>query len=360
MRLEQSPLFVAGTNDYHTYRIPSLLQGKKALLAFCEARRDSRADSGQIDLAMKRSLDGGQSWQPLTILAREEGISSSNPCPVYDRVTGIIWLPFCKNPAHDDEPAIVQGRSQRTVWLMKSEDDGVTWSEPVDISSQVKRATWTWYATGPGHGIQLRTGRLIIPCNHAVGINFERNDPHHAHVFYSDDHGQSWQLGGSAPEGSNECQALELADGSLYLNCRNFNGTGKRGVAKSWNGGESFDKFYWDAALTEAMSEDDDVLPEPAACQASILRVNDAVIFCNPAGFKRDHLSLRLSYDQANSWPITKVLCKGPSAYSDLALLPDKTIACLYEAGKTHPYESLMLARFDLNWLSSKESDASA
>ncbi len=356
MRLERSPLFVGGEDGYHTYRIPSLLQGKQSLLAFCEARRDSRADSGQIDLAMKRSIDGGKTWSELKILVQEEGISSSNPCPVFDEKTGVICLPFCKNLARADEPAIVQGLSQRSVWLMKSEDDGTSWSEPIEITAQVKKPSWTWYATGPGHGIQLTTGRLIIPANHAVAKDFKRDDPHYSHVFYSDDQGQNWQLGGSAAEGTNECEAVELSDGSIYLNCRNFRGTGKRGVAKSFDGGETFSEFYWDEALTEAMSKADKVLPEPAACQASVLGIDGTILFSNPAGFSRDHLTLRLSDDQAKSWPTSKVLCEGPSAYSDLAVLPDKTILCLYEAGEKHPYETLSLARFDLDWLRSGEN----
>ncbi|MCA9838190.1 MAG: exo-alpha-sialidase [Trueperaceae bacterium] len=349
--LEQNPLFVAGRGGYDTYRIPSLLQAKRALLAFCEARRDSRADAGQIDLVMKRSLDGGKTWSAMQILAKEEGVTSSNPCPVLDEETATIWLPFCKNPAKDDEPAIVQGHAQRSVWMMKSVDDGETWSEAFEISSQVKKPDWSWYATGPGHGIQLKNGRLLIPCNHAVALAFERDDPHHSHVFYSDDHGKSWQLGGSAPDGTNECEAVELSDGSIYLNCRNFNGTGKRGVARSFDRGQTFSEFYWDEALTEAMSDTDTVLPEPKACQASIIRLEDSLLFCNPAGFSRDHLTIRVSFDQAKTWATAKILCEGPSAYSDLTILPDKTIACLYEAGRNHPYESLVLARFDVDWL---------
>lgn len=357
--IAQTDLFVARDHGYDTYRIPSLAVTKGGtLLAFCEARRHSRADFGQIDLVLKRSFDGGNTWTKMQEVAAQDGVTSSNPCPVADRDTGTIWLPFCKNPAQADEPTIIRGEAQRTVWLTKSEDEGSSWSEPIEITSQVKRSAWTWYATGPGHGVQLSSGRLIIPCNHAVGTAFERSDPRHSHVIYSDDHGASWHIGGVVGEGTNECEVVELVDGALYINCRNFAGPGKRGVARSFDGGESFQAVMWDSALSESTSDADDVLPEPVACQASVIRLSteaeqgkNRILFCNPAGSSREQLTVRLSYDEAKTWPLAKVLCGGPSAYSDLAVLPNGTICCLYERGEAHPYETLTLARFDLAWL---------
>ncbi|MFN4260963.1 MAG: exo-alpha-sialidase, partial [Gemmataceae bacterium] len=157
---QQIDVYHSGKEGYHTFRIPALLMTQKGtLLAFCEGRKTSRADHGDIDLVLKRSSDGGQTWTPLQ-LVYEEGdtakITIGNPCPVQDRETGVIWLPFTRD--NDD------------VFVTHSRDDGQTWSEPVKITSAVKKSDWSWYATGPGVGIQMRTGphagRLIIPCDH--------------------------------------------------------------------------------------------------------------------------------------------------------------------------------------------------
>lgn len=209
----QTDVFVAGKEGYHTFRIPSLIVTRHGtLLAFCEGRKTSRNDHGDIDLVLKRSNDGGVSWGPLAVV-HEEGdtakITIGNPCPVVDQDTGTIWLPFTRD--NDD------------VFVTKSEDDGRSWSRPGRITASVKKMGWTWYATGPGVGIQLKSsahrGRLVIPCDH-----YEVHDGKpvkFSHVFHSDDHGTSWTLGGSIGPHMNECQVAELRDGSLLVNMRN-------------------------------------------------------------------------------------------------------------------------------------------
>ena len=131
------PVYTSGEDGYHTYRIPSILRSQKGtLLAFCEGRRNSRSDRGDIDLLVKRSEDGGETWSGQTIVYAEPGdITIGNPCPVVDDKDGTIWMPFCRD--NDD------------VFMTHSKDDGMTWSKPVDITAEVKRPGWTWYATGP-------------------------------------------------------------------------------------------------------------------------------------------------------------------------------------------------------------------
>ena len=131
------------------------------LLAICEGRKTSRADHGDVDLVMKRSSDGGKTWSPLTLVYEQGGeakITIGNPCPVVDRTTQTIWLPFTRD--NDD------------VLLTSSIDGGRTWAAPRTITQQVKHDDWTWYATGPGIGVQLERGpfkgRLVIPCDHLV------------------------------------------------------------------------------------------------------------------------------------------------------------------------------------------------
>jgi sialidase-1 len=164
MNCVQADLFVSGHEGYHTFRIPALVVAPGGvLLAFAEGRRHGRGDAGEIDLVLKRSTDGGATWSPIQIIASERGMTCGNPCPVVDTDTGVIWLPFCKNLADGGETLICQGKAPRTVWLTHSVDGGVTWARPVEITAAVKQPDWTWYATGPGHGIQLRSGRLVVP-----------------------------------------------------------------------------------------------------------------------------------------------------------------------------------------------------
>ncbi len=348
MPLTQTTLFQSGSASYHTFRIPALVvTNNGTLLAFAEGRKAGRGDAGEIDLVLKRSFDNGITWQPLQIVVTEPAMTCGNPCPVVDRDTGTIWLPFCKNLADGNEDLITQGKAPRTVWITHSTDDGATWAEPEEITAAVKDPSWTWYATGPTHGIQLQSGRLLIPCDHIVGKYFDRKrDPHHSHVIYSDDHGATWQIGGIVDAGTNECAVVELVDGGVYINCRNYVGEKRRRVAWSHDQGDSFTGFRWD-----------DVLVEPI-CQASLVRLSDErtgdrnrVLFANPASTNRERMTVRLSEDECQRWPVAKVLHEGPAAYSDLAVAPDGTICCLYERGDEHPYETLTLARFDLAWL---------
>ena len=146
--LTQIPLWTAGQEGYHTYRIPALLTTQKGtLLAFCEGRKDDRRDHGNIDLLVKRSTDGGQTWSPHQIVYEEGGdaaLTIGNPAPVVDQDTGAIWMPFCRN--------------NKEVLITKSEDDGLTWSQPVNISKSVTKGHWDWVATGPGVSIQIQQG----------------------------------------------------------------------------------------------------------------------------------------------------------------------------------------------------------
>jgi len=349
MRLEQNKLFVSEEDKrYHTFRIPALaITQYGTILAFAEGRRNGSGDAGEIDIVLKRSFDNGENWEPIQRVVTELGMTCGNPCPVVDHNTGTIWLPFCKNPADSGEELITQGKAARTVWMTSSTDGGLTWARPYEITDSVKNPDWTWYATGPGHGIQLRSGRLLVPCNHRVGKHFDRErDLDSSHVIYSDDHGKTWQIGGSVENGTNECAVTELRDGSVYISCRNYAGKQRRAVAWSHDGGNSFTDFRWEDRLIDPV------------CQASLIRVThqtgenrSPVLFTNPANTERQKLTVRASYDECQSWPIAKTLFKGEAAYSDMAVTPDGAIHCLYECGKEGPYEMLRMATFDLEWV---------
>ena len=194
----------------------------------------------------------------------------------------------------------------------------------------------------PGSGIQTRAGRLIFPA-------YSRQpDQDYSHLLSSNDHGKTWQISSSAAAMVNECQVAELKDGSLMLNMRSYRKKGCRAVATTSDGGKTWGPIV-----------DDTQLPEPT-CQASFIRYTDVrdgftrdrLLFVNPANTsQRVNLTVRLSYDEGKTWPISKVIAPGPSAYSCLTVLKDGTIGLIYENGRTSPYERLTFARFDLQWL---------
>lgn len=337
-------LFASGTEGFHTFRIPALaVTASGRILAWAEGRVHGQGDAGEIALVLRTSDDNGQTWSAPRTILREEGMTCGNPCPVVDLDTGTIWLWLCKNLADGGETLITQGQAPRTVWLCRSDDEGETWSAPADMTSLVKLPTWTWYATGPGHGIQLRTGALVVPCDHMVGRDMDRRtDPYHSHVIGSDDHGQTWHIGGIVPDGTNECEVVELLNGDVMINCRNYVGERRRAVALSRDGGTTFGEFRWDEELIEPI------------CQASIVRwpaAEQGLVFANPASRERQNMTVRLSRDEGITWSARQVLHAGPAAYSDLAIAADGTCLCLYEKGLAHPYETLTLARFSADWL---------
>ncbi len=349
----QFNVYRSGRDGYHTYRIPAVIVAPDgALLAFCEGRRAHGGDSGDIDLVMKRSTDGGRTWSKQVVVWDDDANTCGNPCPVVDEATGTIWLLTTHNLGVDHEAQIIRGESKgtRTVWATSSEDSGRSWAEPREITATTKLPDWTWYATGPGAGIQLRrgdhAGRLVIPCDH-----IEAGTGHYySHVIYSDDHGETWTLGGSTPQHQvNECEVVELADGELMLNMRNYDRSLRtRQVAASTDGGATWTRQRHDETLIEPI------------CQASIRRARwpkdeepGLILFSNPASREgRVKMTVRASLDEGRTWPHARVLHTGGSAYSCLVALPDGDLGCFYEADG---YRRIVFARFGPEWILREE-----
>lgn len=346
----QSTPFVSGTEGYHTFRIPALIvNGAGQLLAICEGRKGGADDSGAIDTVSKLSDDGGKTWGKLRVI-RDDGTNTcGNPCLVRDAQTGVLWLLSTWNRGDDHEYQIITQTSKdtRRVFVSSSRDDGLTWSSAREITADVKLTNWTWYATGPGAGIQLQHGpyqsRLLIPCDH-IEAGSKR---YYSHVIYSDDHGQTWRLGGTTPRDLvNECEVVELADGKLMLNMRSYDSARKaRQTAISRDGG-----LTW---------EDQRLVPEliDPICQASIRRLSwpaagrpGVLLFSNPASEKRQHMTVRASFDEGRTWPITRLLSPNPAAYSCLVAMPNGSIGILYESGQNHPYQTIVFASFPLDY----------
>lgn len=350
----KTTVWKSGEGAYHSYRIPSVIRTMKGtLLAFCEGRKSGRGDAGNIDLLLKRSFDGGETWSDEVVLWDDNGHTCGNPCPVIDESTGTIWLLLTRNLGTDHEPDIIKGKAEstRTVWVSHSSDDGATWTAPNEITKTTKDPGWGWYATGPGVGIQTKhgphKGRLVIPCDHSY------NDPNGklqgggfefgAHSIHSDDHGKTWKLGGTIRPKTNECQVVELddANGGLLMNMRSYFGRKRRTHSVSKDGGAT-----WSSPV------DAPRLIEPV-CQGSVIRQRwkqgnkpGVLLFSNPASQKgRVKMTVRASFDDGVTWPVAQELHAGPAAYSCLVSLPDDAFGCLYEAGKNNAYESIVFHR---------------
>ena len=334
-------LFSQGQFGYECFRIPAIVKTNKGtLLAFAEGRKNGCSDTGDIDLVLRRSTDNGKSWGPLVVVWDGGDNTCGNPAPVVDRKTGIIWVLSTWNLGTDHESRIINQSSKdtRRVFVLHSEDDGKSWSGAKEITETTKQENWTWYATGPVHGIQLKQGdkkgRLIIPCDH-----IEAETKHYySHIIYSDDNGKTWNLGGSTPQHQvNECTVAGLDDGSLILNMRNYDRTKRtRKISISKDFGETWSDIYADEQL-----------PEPI-CQASLLRStwknkgNSLFFFTNPASSdSRRNMTLKISNDQARTWNDSIVLHPGPSAYSDMTVIKKGVLGCFYEAGIDSPYETI-------------------
>jgi sialidase-1 len=339
LALVTNTVFESGTEGYNTFRIPAIIRAPQRLLAFCEGRRDGGGDSGEIDLVLKHSTDGGATWSPLSVAVHDPGFTCGNPAPVYEARSGQVVLVWTKNPASATEARILTGEDlPRTVWVSRSSDEGATWSAPEEISATASRPEWRWYATGPGHGIQLQSGRLLIPANHSLGEDYAG---WFSHVIYSDDGGVTWAIGGIHEGRTNESTVAELPGGRVYQNMRSYTGEHRRRVSYSEDGGLSWATDATDQALVEPV------------CQASVLgdATSPLLLFSNPASTKRENLTVRGSLDGGKTWGESLVLHGGPSAYSDLVRINEETAGCLYEGGAKSPYETIVFAAFPLSRL---------
>lgn len=351
---------------YNLYRIPALVRvGGAEVLAFIEGRR-SGSDAGHIDLVMKRSTNDGADWGPIQIVAGGSGdIARGNPSPVYCETTGRLLLVWSWN--------------NLDLYVQSSDDKGKTWSDARKFSHMVKRPGWGWVATGPGHAIQLRRGehegRIVVPfnaffadalmkkvvhrrgcagideCSHYysheeqtqdVRVEIENPlDPEmgtlrsrwyngttelplyvwagdRSGVFYSDDGGDTWQLGGMVNSriGSSECQVAETDEG-LFISFRvEDKDSGCRKMAFSRDGGQSFEDFF----------EPQVCIPDPV-CQGSMVALEDGrLVTCGPGtSSSREDITLHISHGSADQSSLgfarLGLVEGGDGGYSDIVLL---------------------------------------
>ena len=366
----ESPVavFEVGEGGYNIFRIPAIVGAANGdLLAFCEARQGG--DASEIDLVLKRSSNRGKTWGPIEVVQESDDyrelfgeeapeITIGNPAPVVDGMDpenpGRLWLPYT---LENDR-----------VFVVYSDDSGKTWSERREITADVKKESWGWYATGPVHSIQLQhgphRGRLVIPCDHRLSDDGEDKGPNGAHAILSDDHGKTWRIGSldeTYEDGlnANETAVVELNDGSLYFNTRDQHGDapGTRGEAWSRDGGETLESRSDDWKRFRPAS----VVLDPPVVQAALLRAGTGLILFSgpdsdgPSGEGRSDLRLRFSTDEAESWHDGPLVHTGPAAYSDMVMVDAETVGVLYEAGENRANESIRFATLGVSEFAEKD-----
>jgi sialidase-1 len=350
------PVFISGTEGHKSYRIPAIVSIPNGdLLAFAEGRVHGSGDFGDINIVLKRSSDKGKTWSVLQTIVDAETLQAGNPAPVVD-VTDPLYpdgrLFLFYNTGNNHEGEVRKGNGLREVWYKTSTDGGITWSEGMNITTQVHRPKqpqvnpaynfpedWRSYANTPGHAMQFKygnyKGRIYVAANHSAGNPLPRYADGRAFGFYSDDHGKTFHLSDDVNvQGSNEATAAELSNGKLMINARNQLGNIKaRIIAISNDGGQKWDTTYFDNNL-----------PDPV-CEGTILTLgikkNKSILaFCNAADtLQRNNLTLRISYDEGKSWKKNILIDKSSSAdkskdysaYSDIVELSRSRIGVLYE-----------------------------
>lgn len=346
--------FYSGLNGYYSYRIPTIIQSKKALIAFAEGRKNSTSDFGNIDLVYRRSTDQGKSWEPIQILVDKDTIAVQNPVPIYIENNNKIVLLFNITPQseHDILNKDYGPKDERKAFVTFSYDDGRSWSLPKDITEQVKRPHWRWHALGPVHGIELQfgahKGRLVAP----VAISVEKGQKAYGMaLIYSDDLGNNWKIGAvdnnlTDAVQCNETTVVELTNGDIYVNTRDH-----LGGSHQKNRGETYSE---DSGLTFTQPIiESDKFPSPIV-QSSLLRWDtktkgeeDVIFFATPSNIQqRENLIIMASYDETKSWTTLYSVHQGFSAYSDMVKLNKRTLGVLFE---TDDYKKIVFKRVHVN-----------
>jgi sialidase-1 len=373
--IEKQDLFTAGEDPaYKIYHIPGIVvTAKGSVLAWCEARKRPAgvSDWDDIRILLRRSTDDGKTWSAPKSIANVEGPKQKNPFALKMKNVDPNDVTY-NNPVliadKDGAVHMLFCLEYERVFYQRSDDDGVSWSQPSEITAAFepfkKHYDWKVLATGPNHSIQLKTGRLVVPVWLSTGTGGNAHRPSVTATIYSDDQGKTWKAGDIAVPcteewiNPNETVAIELNDGSVMLNVRSESKAHRRLVTTSKDGATGWSRPKFDAALLEPI------------CMGGIVRYNQGgqslILFSNPhnldkekgkaePGQSRDrkNVSVKISRDEGQTWPVNKLIENGPSMYSDIAVTPSGAILCFYGRGTKPGFAGvgLTLARFNLEWL---------
>jgi sialidase-1 len=376
--LTKQDLFVANTDGYAIYRIPGIVvTAKGTLLAYCEARRSAKGDWGEIDVMLRRSNDGGRTWgaprkiaaapkdaAPNTVSKQNleaKGATLNNPVAIADPAGGAVHFLYCVNYAR--------------CFYMRSDDDGVSFSDPVEITASAfgafrKEYDWKVIATGSGHGIRLRTGRLVVPVWLSLGTESGGHHPSCVATIYSDDAGKNWRRGDIVADDSpdlpnpNESTVAELSDGRVMVNMRNESPRHRRAISISQEGFTGWSKPQYDETLIEPICFGSLVSVPAVGGGKPLLAWSNPVSDVADQAHARDrvNLTIRLSHDDGNTWPEARLLEQGVAGYSDLAASRNGAIYCFYERGgvdnKPFQTQALCLVRFTAAWVAAPDRPA--
>lgn len=332
-------LFNTSMNDeVSCYRIPALITAPNGdLIAAIDERLPSCADlrgSDDINIVIRRSSNNGKTWGPIkTVMNFPLGQSASDPSLIVDDITKEIFLFY-------NFMNLTTEKDVYYLHVMKSSDNGKTWSKPEDITSQIAKPEWhkDFKFITSGRGIQTSKGTLL----HCM-VNLNSG----MHIFGSKDHGRTWFFIDTPIKPADESKIIELADGSWMVNARE-NKAGVRYVHTSSDEGKTWE--------TKAAPELID-----SGCNASIIRYTaikdgykkNRLLFSNAKTKKgRTNLTVRVSYDEGKTWTEGKTVYEGPSAYSSLSILKNGDIGVFFEKDE---YTKNEFARFSLKWLTDKK-----
>jgi sialidase-1 len=363
-QVESANLWNAGIGGYATYRVPGIVTTKRGvLLAYCGARKDlSKGDWSATDILLRRSIDGGKTWEPSRKIAGDGIDLTDNVVAIPERTSGAVVFLYQKNYAR--------------VFSVETLDDGRTFSAEKEITpifdAFKKDFEWNVVAPGTGHGIQMKNGRMIASIWLANGA--PKPDGTRAHApsamgtIYSDDHGRIWHRGDviarDSPEieNPNETVATQGPDGKVMVNIRSGGPRHLRAISVSDDGATGWSTPRFDHYLFDPI------------CDAGILTVAAtakhpaAIYFVNPDSrdlpkndklrFRQD-LTLKMSTDNGKTWAHQRVLDAGVSAYSDLTALRDNLFV-IYESGSLNGTEAkpdhLTVARVPIEWVNEGEA----
>eukprot|EP01084_Bolivina_argentea_P077302 140188_1 len=330
-------VFRSGYEGYECYRIPSLLLTKNnILIAFTEGRKYDCGDHGYVDIVYKRSLDFGQTWSNLTILYSNSTSKTvyntiGNPAPVQHKESDKIWMIFCKN--------------NKEIYATYSIDDGKTFKLPPISLDSINDPLWHWVATGPPGGLEIKLinnkSRLIIPFDWSKNTNDPREYYTKGRILYTDNNGETWQISkewyGTDEYYPNESQAVQLKNGSIFINSRTcVNNSFYRLKTISNDGGNTFVSTSYIYELRDTTG----------GCEGSTIMASNGNLYYsgqtpNLDTAIRANLTLHFSSDQGNSWKFMDIVEKGTTAYSSLVEIESKNMIAILYGRDNHKYVSV-------------------